>query len=137
MDGKISALIRSFSDNWRIGNNAQKFNRRPDSFESLDARAALPQNCSPIKLNPLRIRGNSTSVPELAHQRAMLLTDLSVLGINGARGLGAHLALTVLDLRTTPTGVTYDRSDLRAIPAIGLGAIKGCVGGTHQIFGNQ
>jgi len=52
----------------------------------------------------------------------MLLTDLSVLGINGARGLGAHLALTVPDLRTTPTGVTYDRSDLRAIPASGGGA---------------
>jgi GGDEF domain-containing protein len=47
------------------------------------------------------------------------------------------LALTVPDLGTTPTGATYDRSDLRAIPAIGFGAVKGRIGGTHQFFGNQ
>jgi len=40
-----------------------KINRRPDSFESLDARAALPQNCSLVTLRVLRRNGNSPSVP--------------------------------------------------------------------------
>ena len=125
MDGKISALIRALSNNWQIRNNAQKFNRRPDSFESLDARAALPQNCSPIKLNPLRLGGNSTSVPELAHQRAILLTDVSALGIHSQRS------------NTPRPGARDKRSSFRAIPAAGLGAIKGGIGGAHQIFRNQ
>src|SRR5271169_3902864 len=40
-----------------------KINRRPDSFESLDARAALPQNCSLIKLRATPFLGNGPSVP--------------------------------------------------------------------------
>jgi hypothetical protein len=40
-----------------------KINRRPDSCESLDARAALPQNCSLTTLSAMIHFGNSTSVP--------------------------------------------------------------------------
>src|SRR2546426_12346278 len=49
----------------------QKINRRPDSCESLDARAALPQNCSGTKLNAGTCDVNSTDVPEVAHRRAI------------------------------------------------------------------
>src|SRR5919109_2843490 len=49
----------------------QKFNRRPDSCESLDARAALPQNCSKTKLIAGSLDVNSTDVPEVAHRRAI------------------------------------------------------------------
>src|SRR6266566_9297858 len=49
----------------------QKINRRPDSCESLDARAALPQNCSGTKLNAGTYDVNSTDVPEMAHRCAI------------------------------------------------------------------
>jgi len=48
----------------------EKLNRRPDSRESLDARAALPQNCSPTKLIAGTAKVNSTYVPELTHRCA-------------------------------------------------------------------
>jgi hypothetical protein len=47
-----------------------KFNRRPDSFESADARAALPQNCSIAKLDASPKYVNGTTVPEPTHQSA-------------------------------------------------------------------
>jgi hypothetical protein len=40
------------------------------SFESLDARAALPQNCSLRNLSPPLILVNGTSDLESPHQRA-------------------------------------------------------------------
>jgi hypothetical protein len=42
----------------------QKLNGRPDSCESPDARAALPQNCSRTKIRLRPFGVNSTSVPE-------------------------------------------------------------------------
>jgi hypothetical protein len=58
----------SFSDKKTPG----KINRRPDSCESLDARAALPQNCSGIKLNAGTYDVNSTDVLEVAHRCAIV-----------------------------------------------------------------
>ena len=48
-----------------------KINRRPDPFESMDARAALPQNCSSTKLNAPGLCENSTEVPAFTHQGAI------------------------------------------------------------------
>jgi hypothetical protein len=47
-----------------------KLKERPDSCESTDARAALPQNCSLVRLRPLRLPVNSTDVLFCPHQRA-------------------------------------------------------------------
>ena len=60
---------------WAVGpippGSPQKLNRRPDSFESLDARAALPQNCSGMTLILFWSFGNSPTVPALTHKSAM------------------------------------------------------------------
>jgi hypothetical protein len=54
---------------WEI---RRKIKRASDSRESLDARAALPQNCSNRRLRCLAIHGNGTDVLQLAHQGAIL-----------------------------------------------------------------
>jgi hypothetical protein len=79
---------------------SKKINRRPDSFESADARAALPQNCSPNKVNRLSPGVNSTSVPA-----------------QSTKVLSQGLFLPLL-------GRNLEFSDLYAVSAFGFGAIQ-------------